>query len=88
MQLQIERQDLLLHSHCFFSLFPPPFKISNLLKIAQWSQSFYTETLSCQLSIAGDESEDKKVCVRLAVQARTEGEIQSARVSIYTRRGS
>lgn len=60
-------------SHPFFSLFPPLFKTSNLVKIAQWSESFYTETLSCQLSTEGDESEDKKVRVRLAVQARTEG---------------
>lgn len=45
----------------FFTLFPPPFKISDRVKIAQWRESRYTETLSCQLSIEGDESEDKKV---------------------------
>lgn len=45
----------------FFTLFPPPFKISNHVKIAQWCEPCYTETLSCQLSNEGDESEDKKV---------------------------
>lgn len=50
-----------------------------LFYAVQRCESLYSETLSCQLSIVDDESEDKR-CVRLATQL---GRREGFKVSVF-----